>query len=172
MSKKIINDMLLNLIAAAIPIAILQLVILPALSDRMGSNEYGLTITMLSVFNMIPGLLGNVLNNIRLLYENKYRENQYIGDFQIILLIMCVLNAVAMIVLTIYYEKDLKAIDLLLILLISFLWLLKEYYIVAFRIQINYKAIVLNNLIMVIGYGIGFVLYVWSAGRDSRGSYL
>lgn len=162
MSKKIINDMLLNLIATAIPVAVLQLIILPMLSKRMESDEYGLAATMLSVFNVIPASFGNVLNNIRLLYENKYRKNQYSGDFQIILLVMCILNFIIMTILTIYYEGSLKAIHLFLILITSFVWLLKEYYIVAFRIQINYKAIVLNNLIMVIGYGIGFVLYVWS----------
>lgn len=162
MSKKIINDMLLNLIATAIPVAVLQLIILPMLSKRMESDEYGLAVTMLSVFNVIPASFGNVLNNIRLLYENKYRKNQYSGDFQIILLVMCILNFIIMTILTIYYEGSLKAIHLFLILITSFVWLLKEYYIVAFRIQINYKAIVLNNLIMVIGYGIGFVLYVWS----------
>ena len=160
--KYIINDMLLNLIATAIPVAVLQLVILPMLSSRMGSDEYGLAVTILSVFNVIPASFGNVLNNIRLLYENKYRENQYTGDFQVILLIMCILNFIIMTVLTIYYEGSLKGIHLFLILITAFVWLLKEYYIVAFRIQINYKAIVLNNLIMVIGYGIGFVLYIWS----------
>ncbi len=162
MSKKIINDMLLNLIATAIPVAVLQLIILPMLSNRMGSDEYGLAVTMLSVFNVIPASFGNVLNNIRLLYENKYRENQYIGDFQAILLIMCILNFIIMIILTIYYEGSLKIIHLFLILITSFFWLLKEYYIVAFRIQINYKAIVLNNLIMVIGYVIGYAFYIFS----------
>ena len=67
MSKKIINDMLLNLIATAIPVAVLQLIILPMLSNRMGSDEYGLAVTMLSVFNVIPASFGNVLNNIRCL---------------------------------------------------------------------------------------------------------
>lgn len=159
MSKKIINDMLLNLIATALPIAVLQLMILPMLSSRMNSSEYGLAITLLSLFNVIPESLGNALNNIRLLYENKYRERGYTGDFQIILLIMCAFNFISMTFLTIYYEGGLEIIHLLLILIISFLWLLKEYYIVAFRIQINYKAIVLNNLIMVAGYMLGFFLY-------------
>lgn len=160
--KKVIDDMLLNLIATAIPITVLQLVILPMLSHQMGSDGYGLAVTMLSVFNVVPASFGNVLNNIRLLYENKYRENQYEGDFQIILLMMCIINFVAMSALTIYYENDLNIFHLFLILMTSFLWLLKEYYIVAFRIQINYKAILLNNLIMVIGYVIGFILYVWN----------
>ena len=94
MSKKIFGDMTLNLIATAIPIVALQFIFLPILSDQMGGETYGLVITLITIFNVIPASFGNVLNNIRLLYENKYRKNQYTGDFQIILFIMCLINFV------------------------------------------------------------------------------
>ena len=159
MPKKIFGDMTLNLIATAIPIVALQFIFLPILSDQMDGETYGLVITLITIFNVIPASFGNVLNNIRLLYENEYRKNQYTGDFQIILLVMCLINFVIVIILTIYYEKSVNIISLLLMSGTSFLWLLKEYYIVAFRIEINYKCIVINNLFMVIGYVFGYFIY-------------
>lgn len=73
-NKKFLVDSLLNIISAALPLLILQLVSYPLIAKALGGEEYGLIITLISVFTVVSFPLGNVLNNIRLLKDNEYKE--------------------------------------------------------------------------------------------------
>ena len=119
MKRKIVSDMALNLIAAAIPIVVLQLILLPMLSRDMNGDEYGLVVTFLSIFGMIPDALGNVLNNIRLIYENRYCKKKIAGDFNVILFFMVIFDLGAIIILTIYYENTINIISIIMMILAS-----------------------------------------------------
>ena len=160
--KKIVFDMFLNIVATAIPTFVLQLIILPLISGKMESQNYGLLVTILALLNIVPSTMGNVLNNIRLLYDEKYKDSKLTGDFNIILIILSVLNLFVVSIFTFYYQKSINFIDLTFILLVSVLWLLREYFIVAFRIKLNYLAILVCNILMVLGYGLGYVLFLTS----------
>lgn len=157
MKKKIAFDMLLNIVATAIPTFVLQLLLLPALSRYMGGEEYGLLVTILALLNMIPSTFGNVLNNIRLI-EGKNEETPQ-PDFNPLLLILTGINLVLMTIFTLVYDKEITLYSLILVLIVSILLLFREYFTVAFRIKLNYKNIVISNLIMVVGYVIGFLLF-------------
>ncbi len=157
MKKKIAVDMLLNIFATAIPICVLQLLLLPALSRYMGGDEYGLLVTILALLNLIPSTFGNVLNNIRLIEGKKGEDTQ--ANFNVLLLVMAGINLVIMCVLTSIYEKEITAYSLILIMIVSLLLLFREYFLVAFRIKLNYINIVISNLIMVAGYFLGFLLF-------------
>lgn len=164
--KKIAVDMLLNIVASAIPVFVLQLLILPSLASCMDADAYGLLVTLLALLNVVPATIGNVLNNIRLIYGNS--EENLRGrkaDYQVLLLLMALANLIVVAVVSYLYERELSAVSLILTLIVSELWLLREYYIVAFRIKINYTNIVISNLFLVVGYLIGFgaffVLHRW-----------
>ena len=92
--KKIFFDMALNIFATAIPTFALQLIILPILARSMSDAKYGLLVTILAILNVVPSTMGNVLNNIRLLYNNDYIENGYEGDFNVILLLLTGINLI------------------------------------------------------------------------------
>ncbi len=160
--KKIISDLILNIGATAAPIIVLQLVILPALADDMSDDRYGLLVTILSLLNVIPATLGNVLNNIRLLYNDSYKESECEGDFNIILLFMAAMNIIIVGIASFYYDHSITWADLLLTILVSVFWLAKEYFIVSFLIEINYAAILLNNLLQVVGYIVGYLIYCFT----------
>lgn len=156
-------NVVLNTVAAAIPILVLQLVLLPLVAKYMNDDEYGLVVTILSILNIVPIILGNSLNNIRLLYENRYKENNILGDFPVILLLDLIINIILISIFGIcyinIYSTALNIIHILFVISISILWLLREYYIVAFLIDLNYGAILINNILLAIGYIIGFVLF-------------
>ena len=103
MKKKIFFDMILNIVATSIPTVILQLLILPSLSNYMDGNAYGLMVTILAVLNVVPSTIGNVLNNVRLLHEESYKKDNEQGDFQILLTIFQAINLLIMITVSIYY---------------------------------------------------------------------
>lgn len=157
--KKIVFDMALNIAATAIPTFVLQLVILPALSRYMPDERYGLLVTLLAFLNVVPSTMGNVLNNIRLLFNNEYVDEKQDGDFNFILSILAVVDIVAITVFLFYYDKELTLLNLLLIIVVSVLWLGREYFIVAFRLNINYVHILICNMLMIVGYGVGFLLF-------------
>ena len=148
--------MLLNITAAAIPVAVLQLIILPLIGRRISDSSFGILQTMLAMLNVIPGTLGNALNNIRLIEGNNEEQPK---NYNALLLILSAINLVAVTVLTLYYEGHVTVLGLFLTLVMSVLWLMREYFIVAFRIKINFFYILVSNVIMVLGYGLGYVLF-------------
>lgn len=158
--KKILIDMFLNIIAVSIPTIVLQLIILPLLARYMPDDRYGLLVTILALLNVVPSTMGNVLNNIRLIFRSNEPENGIITDYNVLLLIFSFINLIIIGIFYCFYEKDITVINLILILIISVLWLMREYYIVAFRIKINYINIVICNIMLVVGYGIGFGLFL------------
>lgn len=155
MNKNIIKNVAYNLLATAIPLAVLQLIILPLMSKRMGDNSYGLSVTMIAFFNICPGVLGIALNNIRLL---KYDSSKKNSCFQNILFELCVINILITIIISICYKEGF--FSSIFTSTLSFLWLLKEYYIVQFQSELNYVKILINNIIISFGYIIGYFLFV------------
>ena len=158
--KKVFFDMLLNIVSTAIPIVMLQLLILPLIAKNIDSDEYGLIVTIISLFNVIPATIGTVLNNIRLIHEEEYKAIEKTGDFQRLLFIYEFINAFIIFVISCYYIGFSHFIDIILVVLISVIWLAREYYIVAFRIRLNYRAILFNNLFLVLGYFIGYLTFL------------
>lgn len=164
---KFILDMGLNIGAVSAPIAILQLIIYPYLAKQLSAEEYGLMITMYSMWIVVSNSLGNVLNNIRLLRSNEYEENSLQGDFPLILYKWWGINVIIILFASIFYLKGFFLVDILLSILIATLILLKSYFEVGFRIKLNYVAILLNGLLQSCGFIIGLFVFrftgVWQS---------
>lgn len=156
--KDIVIDMILNIVATAIPTIFLQLIILPSVSRHVSDERYGLLVTVLALLNVVPATMGNVLNNIRLLYNEKYISEKQQGDFNLLLLIFAVLNFFCVSLFLIYYDHELTIGSFLFTLIVSVLWLYREYFIVAFRLVINYRAILYCNVMCVVGYAVGYAM--------------
>jgi len=160
--KKIFIDSILNIIATAIPVALLQIVILPFVGIKLGDEKYGLAVTLISMATLFSLPFGNVLNNIRLLMDNQYKEKNISGDFNLLLLLSVVFNSIIMVGGTIYYEKEFNLFSIILIVVFSSLNLIREYMIVSFRLILNYKAILVNNIILGVGYLMGTALFYFT----------
>lgn len=154
--KKFIFDMLLNIAATAIPTFVLQLAILPQLAKYMSAARYGLLVTILAMLNIVPSTMGNALNNVRLIDGE---EENGSGDYNALLLILAAVNLIVVAVFSYLYEREITAFSLLLTLITSLLWLIREYHLVAFRIKINFVYILVSNLTMVVGYVLGYYLF-------------
>lgn len=159
--RQIIFDAALNITAAAVPIAVLQLLIYPAMARRLGDNGYGLMVTLVSLLTLISVSLGNVLNNVRLLRQNEYAALPHGGDFNRILLGEAVVNAIAVIVVAARYEHGALG-SLLLTVFTATLLLVQSYISVCFRLELNYRKVLFSNLILILGFGIGYLLFlIW-----------
>ncbi len=161
LKRKIMGDMVLNIIAVMIPVASLQLVVYPITARIVGSESYGLMLTVYSVWIMISNSLGNVLNNVRLLHNNEYGNNKIVGDFSILLKRWSIINSIAICGALMYYCGFNNIVHIVLGIIVSILVILKDYTEVGFRIHLNYKAIFINNFLQGIGFFIGTIgLYI------------
>lgn len=166
-NKQIVLDMILNIIAAAIPVGMLQLIVYPLTAQSIGGEEYGLMLTIYSVWIMISNSLGNVLNNVRLLRNGEYEEIGINGDFNVLMMRWEIINVVVIGICIIFYCKGFIFIHIILGIIVSLLILLKAYLEVGFRLKLNYKAIVINNILQSLGLLIGAYITantgVWEA---------
>lgn len=153
--KQILKDFIINIIAAVIPIALLQVVIFPQLAEIKGDEIYGFIVTIISIMTLFSDSYGNVLNNVRLLQDEEYKEK---GDFNFILLIGVIFNIVVVYIGYNYY--GLRNEGIVGILVASVLILVRAYYIVGFRLVLSYKNILINNIFLAIGYLLGFEVFL------------
>lgn len=146
------------MIAFGIPIVLLQLIVLPIVGNVLGEIEYGRAITFISFSTLCSVPLGNVLNNVRLLNNETYIEEKVSGDFNLLLIVNTIMNIGLMITGSIFYQNTI--FGTVLLILFSSLNLLREYLLVAFRITLNYKNILFNNIFLGAGYLLGLLLFL------------
>lgn len=157
--KKIIMDSLFSILATSVPIIVLQMLILPIIARVEGSYEYGLLITLVSLSTVLSAPFGNVLNNMRLLLEDSYIENGIEGDFNYLLLMSILINSVVVLISLYFFFDTFDIVGAVLLLIISTLNIIREYFLVGFRLELNYKLILNNNLVQAVGYCLGLVFY-------------
>lgn len=158
--KKIVSDLLLNMIATAVPIAILQLLIYPLISRNISGSGYGMMVTAVSMLTVISNTLGNTLNNIRLLNDGKYNKENIQGDFNRILFGEVCLSFIVVSICGIIMFNEMTKAEVFLISLIGILLVLHAYFTVSFRVKLDYKAIVWNNVQLGIGYIVGYLFFL------------
>ena len=158
--KKAFWDSVLNIAATAVPLLVLQLIALPIMGDQMGTDQYGLAVSIISLMTLFSHVFGNVLNNIRLITRDEYEDNRISGDFNVLLLISLPINTVIMVLGTWWLEGSFDFVNILFIILSGAGIILWEYLIVAFRLTLNYSKILLGNVALSIGYLAGLGLFL------------
>lgn len=150
--------MVISIVANAVPLAVLQLAVLPLLAGKLDANTYGLVVTLASFFSFCPATFGNVITNVRLIRNNDYKDAEISGDFNVLVLFAMVIAIVAT---TVYssFVACLNVADILLVNITSVLWTVQSYWIVAFRLDLNYFSILINNIVMSLGYVVGYLAY-------------
>lgn len=156
---KVISDLLLNIIASAMPVIILQLAVFPFIASKISEGSYGLMITVYSLLNIIPSAIGTTLNNIRLLHQTNYNKFNYIGDFSLLVFGGGIINIIIIIFSLTFFKIDLSMLGILTLLIISLESLVHDYLIVEYRIKLNFKMILYDRIILAIGYLIGLILF-------------
>jgi len=157
-NKKFIGDVVLNIIASAIPQVLLQLLVLPLLAKDVGAEEYGLIVSIVSLTSLVSFVLGNVLNNVRLLYQQDYADMKKEGDFNRILFFLILLNTVIL-TLVIFFFYSRAFLTIVFSLLASLLILCRNYFLVWFRINLNYKLIAIDSCLLGAGFLAGYCLW-------------
>lgn len=156
----ILKNVFYNIMASILPSMILQLLLYPCYSNFVSQKQYGDMITTLSVLTIIAMSAGNALNNVRLLQQNKYSESEQQGDYLIILLLEVLLVVISTTIILFFFIRLVDLQEIVLTILLSILMTIQSYAVVAFIQNLDYKRVLINNIFLLAGYGIGFLLCI------------
>ncbi|WP_145504632.1 lipopolysaccharide biosynthesis protein [Peribacillus frigoritolerans] len=156
--KNFFLDISLNIISSALSAVILQFVIYPLISRKLDQISFGEILTIMGIVNISAVMLGNSLNNIRLIVNSEYEEEKVTGDFLPLLGMASIVNISIIIVATFLLNISKSPFSIFILVIISLLTLMRSYLSVAYRIKINYKMIFYHSVVYCIGLIIGAIL--------------
>lgn len=154
------KDFVLNFAAVALPIAVLQLIVLPVVNSVIGSDSYGLAVSLIAVLNAVPVAMGNSLCNARLLLEGTYLKRKVLGDFNPLLLLICGVSFIVSFVCSVvcgYGWFDACMTGIAGVLMAAY-----NYQIVAYRLNLDYRGMLVSNALVAAAMLIGMALFLVS----------
>lgn len=154
------KDFLLTLFSSVISVGTMQLILYPFLARQFTTDEYGNILTYIGGITVIVHTLGNELAQARLVQNRKYIAQKLSGDFNIMLVGVLVVAFIATAVVCISVWS-IKGITLVLLMALAALMILKQYNAVSFRLKLDFKKILILNVVSALGYIVGIVL-VWT----------
>lgn len=154
---KIGKDFMWNIMASVVATGVLQIVVYPILASNYDKNFYGVILTSMGLINTMALSFGNSLNNTKLITLDIYDNEKSDGDFNVLLLYSNIIVSISVLFLGLFLFKF-DFLTILGTLILSSLLILRSYFVVHFRIKLNFRAFFFNSLILAIGYAIGSLL--------------
>lgn len=151
-------DFILNILATCLSTGVMQLVVLPQLSTNLNSTDYGVMLTATGFMNVLVNALGNNLSYSRLKQAPKYEARKLTGDYQIFLLAIIFISFISVVIFNFYLGAEIEKI-LFPFALITITNICKGYYLVTYRLSINYRRNLIAHFFSCLGYCFGgFIL--------------
>ena len=154
-NKKMVGDFGYNILATAIATIVLQLVVYPYLAAGFSAEVYGQLLTIMGIANIFLVSFGGGLNNVRLIQKTSYNQQNLEGDYNILLVVFTVISTIIFGCIT---GTEIGGISLILLLGYVVLGIIQNYWVVSYRIVIDYKANLIYNIFVSVGYVAGLVL--------------
>ena len=147
---RITGDFAVNILASVIYTFARQIVVFPLLAARLPEDTYGTLLTVTGLVNVCTALVGNSLNNIRLVQNSQYEERGIQGDFNLLCALGCAGSVVFSAVLWQMFAYDtVTALLLTAYLMVSNLY---QYACAFFRLELNFKRIFWCNVLVSLAY--------------------
>ena len=150
------KDFLLNILASLVSVGSIQLICYPMLSKIMSPSEYGVLLTLMGFSNLVVVVLGNSLNNARLIRDQSYREARVAGDFNPLVIVCSIISLIILAGVAAFFKYDL--FNAVLVGIATALTVWSAYHQVSFRLTINYIKNLAFNVLRAVGYAIGSVV--------------
>ena len=162
--KKILIDFIYSFVAYGLPTVVLQFVIQPLIAGRTTADANGLFVTLFNVVKLMAGVFIVPLANLRLLKKQECEKNIALNSFFNTLFIVAISCSAIIGTLMNGFYRNFKwtVTDIILLLLILLIMGVHDYFMIVFRLILNYKKIVIDNILIVSGYGIGLLLFIYT----------
>lgn len=146
-----------NTLAYALPVFFQQFIVYPLMANKLGEEANGQFLALIALNYFTINITISVLVNVRLLKNKKYEEEKCKGDFNLLLLFLAVIDTFIVIGGTIFYgQKSFQDLILSIVLLLLFVY--HDYIVVQYRIELRFRDILINNLILCVGYIFGLLI--------------
>ena len=156
--KQIAIDMFLNLIGTGFPLAVLQLVIYPIVAQLISSTSYGEMQSTMSLVYLVGGTLGGTLSTTRLVRQYDYKTYNKDGDFNQ-LFWGCIITVIIVTFVAAFLYFNNSFYYIALTVLVALGCCITNYLEVGFRLELNFKKILIAKIISCIGYILGFGVF-------------
>lgn len=160
-----IKDFAFSFIAYALPTVALQFAVQPLIASRAGVETNGLFLSLFNAIKLCVTVLISTLANTRLLEKrNCIEDKAWDKSFNLLFIACSLLSAAVMVGFSLFYQGTSASMwDYLRLFAVVVLLCAHDFYAIAFRVEINYKNILIDNSLIVLGYGIGLFLF-WQFG--------
>ena len=155
---KVLKDLILNILGSFILSGTLQLIIYPVIGGSLTAEKMGSLLTIIGLSNAIGGILGNSLNNIKLLHQNDY-EGKELKDFGVLIRHIIIATIGFTAIVAIIYRTQINLIDSIMLIGATVFIVLRCYITVYYRIRLDYVAMLKQVIVTVIGYFVGLAIF-------------
>ena len=138
----------------------LKFLIEPWMNTRMGDALFGRYVLVLGYISILAYSFGEALNHIRVL--NQANDKSRAGQYRAIAFMEAAITFLVMFVYALSFEKE-NIINGVMLGLAGALMMLRLYSECVFRIEINYKKILLSSVLMAAGYLAGYFFFTLGA---------
>ena len=152
--KKYTIDFGLATLASVVTTVVTTLLINPILAKTYDISSYGSILTICGYVAIVSSMVGNSLNNVRLIENNK-RDSSF--NYNFVLLVGGVIGTIILDLLMII-EMHSRLSYIVGVSIYTLLCTLNTYYVVTYRLNINYYKNFYYNLILSGGYIVGLLI--------------
>lgn len=147
---RISGDFIINILASLIYTFARQIVVFPLLAAQMTDADYGTLLTVSGLVNVATAMVGNVLNNVRLIQDSTYREKGIKGDFHLLCMLGSLVSVVYTIILGVCFQLNPITTALLCVHVCAGNFY--QYAIAHFRLNLDFKRIFVTNCLISLTY--------------------
>lgn len=155
--KMFINDSIKTLLSTTFLMVVIQFVLFPYFSNKHTSEVFGEILTIYSIFSISTVVIGNTLNNLRLLDSNIYKNKEFGIDYLKLIVISIFFNILITTLIFIFnFKYNLGEIIILNIIIV--IMILKNYLQVYLRLELLFNKLLVMSIIQ--GLVLIFLVYV------------
>ena len=154
-----IIDTLKTIISSLLMAFALQLVAYPFIQRTVGNAEFGHILTIYTILTITSVVMGNTLNNIRLVNMEYYRENSYYAIFIKLFFSTILIESIGL-ALLFSFMFSIPWQGIIALLIVNFFMCLRIYLSVFFRMKLQYNRILLVAIFQFVGILIGIVCFL------------
>lgn len=155
--RNVSSNFILSILATVINTIARQIVVFPLLAYRLSESDNGTFLTVIALSNVYSLVVGNTLNNIRLIEDSRYEEAKVQGDFNF----LCSLYALGAVPfhLILWYLFPLQASTGISLILYGPVAVFYAYAIVHFYKKLDFRHMLFCNIIAGAGYILGALFF-------------
>ena len=157
--NSISKDLLYSVAGLCLMNAAVQFLVNPYLQSKMGSERFGVMLSLISIVSIVAISLGTSFNYSRMIASSKKRDCN--SDYFLFLIVASLLS-IPVCVITLKYFGSFSALSLLGYSALTVFSIFRYYGDVNFRLKIDFKGFFLFYFAMALGYIVGVALFRFS----------